>query len=243
LVTRKRILNILRYGIGDEARRRKRAVKDRVRQERFQSELWREKNGVTTRKYASYDEYLAHQSAKLEKVAHRLRETMEEDLAEFIARFRGCLPLKEARNVLCLGARLGTEVRALHEMGYFAVGIDLNPGERNAFVLPGDFHDVVFPSGSVDAVYTNSLDHAFDLERICLEVRRLLRPGGLFVIDVLAGYEEGFTPGTYEATHWRSAAALIEKIREIGAFDLVEVRDLGRHRRDAWSQTVLRKPQ
>lgn len=242
MVTRKRILNILRYGVGEGARQRKQAVKARAREARFQSDLWVENSGVASRRYGSYDEYLAHQASKFEKVVDRLHETEEEDLAEFINRFKGCAALAEMRNVLCLGARLGTEVRALHALGYFAVGIDLNPGERNSYVLPGDFHHLVFPSGSADAIYTNCLDHVFDLEKFIREIRRVLRPGGLFVADILAGFEEGFTPGAYEATHWRTAEAFIEKIRDLGSFSLEEVRDLGHHRRDQWTQAVFRKP-
>lgn len=242
MVTLKRISNILKYGVGDDARQRKQADKAKAREARFQSELWSENGDVASRKYASYDDYLAHQASKFERVVDRLHETEDDDLAEFVRRFEGCAPLSEMRNVLCLGARLGTEVRALHALGYFAVGIDLNPGERNAYVLPGDFHNVVFPDGSVDAIYTNCLDHVFDLEKMIAEIRRMLRAGGLFVADVLAGYEEGFTPGAYEATHWRKADAFIEKIRALGSFGVEEVRDLGHHRRDHWTQAVFRKP-
>ncbi|MGF1640384.1 MAG: class I SAM-dependent methyltransferase [Rhodospirillales bacterium] len=242
MVTLKRISNILRYGVGDHARQRKQADKAKAREARFQSGLWAEQGDIATRKYASYEEYLAHQASKFERVVDRLHETEDEDLTEFTRRFRDCAPLAEARSVLCLGARLGTEVRALHALGHFAVGIDLNPGEGNACVLPGDFHAVVFPDGSVDAIYTNCLDHVFDLERMIAEIRRMLRPRGLFIADVLAGYEEGFTPGAYEATHWRSAEAFIGRIAALGPFAVEQVRDLGHHRRDHWTQAVFRKP-
>src|SRR5215216_3610430 len=59
------------------------------------------------------------------------------------------------RRVLCLGARQGTEVRAFIDRGGFAVGIDLNPGEKNRYVLIGDFQELQFATGSVDIVYTN----------------------------------------------------------------------------------------
>ena len=149
---------------------------------------------------------------------------------------------KGARTVLCLGVRLGTEVRALHSLGYFAIGIDLNPGEENPYVLPGDFHSVVFPDGSVDAVYTNTLDHVFDLDKMIGEIRRLLRPDGIFIADVLQGYDEGFVPGAYESTHWRDSGAFLEKIRETGGFVLEGLRELGQIRRDRWRQAVFRKP-
>jgi SAM-dependent methyltransferase len=232
----------VRYGVGPRAKERKRAKKAETRAASFESEVWDRDGALAQRKYSSYDDYVNHQSAKLDKIVGRLRETEAEDFAEFRKRFEGCAALSEARSVLCLGARLGTEVRALHALGYFAIGIDLNPGSDNPYVLPGDFHNLMFPDGSVDAVYTNALDHVFDLEKIISEIRRLLRPNGLFVVDLLPGYEEGFVPGAFEATHWPKTDALIEKIGELGGFALEGVRDLGQLRRDRWRQALFRKP-
>ncbi len=240
--TLKRIYNILRYGIGEGARARKRAHKEKLRQETFESGLWQRDEQMAQRKYASYDEYVEHQASKLDQIIHRLRETEAEDFADFKNRFENCPQLAGARSVLCLGARLGTEVRALHALGYFAIGIDLSPGQSNPYVLPGDFHNLVFPDGSVDAVYTNTLDHVFDLDKMIGEIRRLLRPEGIFVADVLRGFDEGFTPGAFESTHWRDSDAFVEKIREIGSFSLEGVRELGQIRRDHWRQAVFRKP-
>lgn len=208
---------------------------------RFDSVLWERDSQIARRNYGKYDDYIEHQSAKLSRIRHRLDETVEEDLAEFLRRFSLCEELKEARVILCLGARLGTEVRALLQLRYFAVGVDLNPGSGNQYVLSGDFHHLVFPDASVDAVYTNSLDHAFDLERVVREVRRVLRPGGLFVIDLVRGFDEGFVPGEFEALHWARADGLIDRICAIGEFQRTGARDLGHHRRDEWLQRVLQK--
>jgi SAM-dependent methyltransferase len=237
----RRLSNIIKYGIGESGYRRKHAEKARIRDARFRSGLWNEQEDVAIRNYASYDEYVAHQASKLDRIIGRLRQNEPVLLTEFVERFKGCVPLKAARSVLCLGARVGTEVAALHSLGYFAVGIDLNPGPNNRYVLPGDFHNLVFPDDCLDAIYTNSLDHAFDLPQVIGEVHRVLRPSGLFVADVLAGFEEGFIPGEYEATHWRSVGALLEKIREIGDFAMVEVRPLGSLWRGEYTQAVLRK--
>jgi SAM-dependent methyltransferase len=238
----KRLSNISKYGLGPAARARKQADKEERRKERFyESGLWEHAEDGARRKYASYEAYVDHQSSKLAKIAHRLREREDEDFAEFRRRFESCAALADARSVLCLGARLGTEVRALHGLGYFAIGIDLNPGERNPYVLPGDFHAIVFPDGSVDAVYTNALDHVFSLERIIGEVRRLLRPGGVFLVDLELGSAEGFVPGEYESAMWRDHQALIERIRNLGGFAVEDRRDLGRTRRDQWTQVVFRK--
>ena len=169
----KRINNILRFGLGAKALEEKRAQKAAARVASFDSsDLWERRDGFAARRYESYDAYLKHQAFKLGTVGERLEETEAEDFQEFKRRFEGCAPLRSARSVLCLGARLGTEVKALHALGLFAVGIDLNPGERNALVLVGDFHELVFPDGSIDAVYTNALDHVFDLSRVVGEVRR-----------------------------------------------------------------------
>lgn len=238
----KRLYNILRYGLGEGARARKSARKNQKRQERFESELWQRDGQMAQRKYASYEDYVKHQALKLDRVIHRLHETEAEDFADFRNRFEHCAQLSRARTVLCLGARLGTEVRALHSLGYFAIGIDLNPGEENPYVLPGDFHSVVFPDSSTDAVYTNTLDHVFDLDKVISEIRRLLRPGGIFIADVLQGFDEGFIPGAYESIHWRESDAFLEKIRDIGEFSLEGVRDLGQIRRDRWRQAIFRKP-
>jgi SAM-dependent methyltransferase len=238
----KRLSNISKYGLGTQARERKRADKEQRRQERFHdADLWEHSEEGARRRYASYEEYVEHQASKLDKIAHRLREKENEDLAEFRRRFKTCAAIDGARSVLCLGARLGTEVRALHDLGYFAIGIDLNPGERNPYVLPGDFHRIVFPSGSIDAVYTNALDHVFSLEQLVGEVQRLLRPGGAFIADLELGSAEGFIPGEYESAMWRDHERLIDKVKNLGRFEVEQVRDLGKTRRDQWTQVIFRK--
>lgn len=242
MVTAKRLRNLIKYGFGDDARARKKADKEAARAARFGSELWQAEGELARRRYESYEAYLAHQAAKLDEITDRLDETRATDLAEFERRFRLCVNLQGCRNVLCLGARLGTEVEALVRLGHFAVGIDLNPGAKNSFVVTGDFHALVFATGSVDAVYTNTLDHVFDLDRLLAEVVRVLRPGGLFVTDTLQGFAEGFTPGRYESLHWRSRDELVAQISAASGMAVVEEHDLGHHRRDHWRQIVFAKP-
>jgi SAM-dependent methyltransferase len=238
----RRVSNIVRYGVGPAARERKKAAKAKRRNVAFlDSARWQHGESYSRRVYGSYAEYVQHQAAKLDQILPRLLETEEEDCAEFKRRFEGCSQLREARNVLCLGARLGTEVKALHALGYFAVGIDLNPGRNNAYVLPGDFHAMVFPDGSVDAIYTNALDHAFALEKIMGEISRLLQPGGIFILDLLEGSDQGFVPGEYEAFIWRDREEFLGRISALG-FAREMVRDLGHTRRDRWMQVVFRKP-
>src|SRR5271165_4369951 len=142
-----------------------------------------EKSPFRQREYASYTQYLQHQQSKLQYL----------DLADYDVNYRRQLGsrlqnlpgLKRGASVLCLGARLGTEVKAFHDAGCFAVGLDLNPGPQNQFVLHGDFHQVQFPSQSVDAIFTNSFDHVFDAEIMIAEMRRLLKPEGLLIVEAI----------------------------------------------------------
>jgi hypothetical protein len=59
------------------------------------------------------------------------------------------------RTVLCLAAR--NESEAWTDADFLAIGIDLNPGENNRFVVVGDFHALQFRDGVFDVVFTNSL--------------------------------------------------------------------------------------
>lgn len=183
---------------------------------------WVEADGpLHRRKYDSYSDYLGHQKAKLATV----------DLVEYHQRFRHVLRervtalklLAPGDTVLCLGARIGTECQAFLDMGCFAVGIDLNPGPSNKYVLVGDFHALQFSPRSVRCIYTNALDHSYELEQVLREVKRVLIPGGLFMADIIRGSRDvdGRGPGEYESYWWDSLDDVIRMIESKG-FNLVQ---------------------
>jgi SAM-dependent methyltransferase len=219
----------------------KKSLKAQKRRKVFESGLWDRSGDQAHRKYESYEAYKKHQASKLDEIQERLQSTFDEDLEEFERRFSTCDALSSCETALCLGARIGTEVKALHKQGLFAVGIDLNPGKDNEYVMAGDFHALVFPDQSVDMVYTNALDHAFDLNRIIGEVSRVLKEDGIFLLDFLGGFREDFTPGKFESFHWRDSDTLLNMIGGCGPLVLESTRDLGRLRRDNWYQAVFRK--
>jgi len=170
--------------------------------------------GLRARIYADYGEYIRHQQSKLDLV----------DLSEYDARYPRVLRERLASHnlvapgmtVLCLAARLGSEVKAFRALGCFAVGIDLNPGAANQYVLFGDFHDLQFPSASTDVVFTNSFDHVLDIERVSREVRRVLKSDGLMIVEAVRGAAEGVSPGYYESFFWSRIDDLVNLFERAG---------------------------
>ena len=169
-----------------------------------------ETGGFERRDYSSYEDYLEHQRDKCDRT----------DLTQYDADFRQTLLRRldqldlqlGGMKVLCLAARIGTEVKSFLDLGSFAVGIDLNPGSSNRYVLHGDFHDLQFATGSVDLIFTNSLDHVYDLEKVLAEAHRVLRQGGLLIVEAALGTEGGIDAGFYESFWWKNIDQLIEEL-------------------------------
>ena len=182
-------------------------------------EAWEESNGFAHRIYKRRKDYLKHQASKLKKFDPA-------DLLAYHEMFRDELAVRLAtmdvsgKSVLCLGARSGAEVQAFIRCGAFAIGIDLNPGQKNRYVVLGDFHRIVFAAESVDIVYSNAFDHVFDLAKVLSEIRRVLRPGGSLIVEAIRGYSEGGKPGQYESFAWATLEDLIRKIED-GGFALL----------------------
>lgn len=166
--------------------------------------------GLLYRDYASYEEYLTHQEQKFTEMLKAKGGFTGREILEyrqrFYRRFRH-LPalLPSSAVILCAGARQGTEVQVLRECGFLnAYGIDLNPGPDNPFVRKGDFMHMENPDASVDLIYSNCLDHAYDLAGFFREHARVLKPDGYALYDFVPS---GGT-GAFEAVEWDSDAAL-----------------------------------
>jgi SAM-dependent methyltransferase len=210
------------------------------RRERFLSTEWTHgADGISRRNYETYENYKSHQASKLALLRSEIVEPNEERTKLF-RNSLSLILLKPTSSVLCLAARRGHEVEAFHQLGHFAVGIDLNPGENNPYVLAGDFHAMVFPNASVDCVYTNSLDHTFDISALVNEVKRIVKSSGCFVADIYAGYEEGVAPGRFEALHWKTARGLAEQICVLGNFAVARTAPLSELGWPNWTQFEFR---
>jgi len=173
--------------------------------------------GFEKRAYVSYREYLDHQQVKLRHLDLSSYESQYERLlGERLAQFGSS---QKGAVALCLGARRGAEVRAFQKQGCLAVGLDLDPGPENPFVLRADFHAVPFQDGSVDVVFTNSLDHVFDVDQFIREIRRVLKPAGELVVEAIRGRAEGMEPDPY-ATFWWGRVDDVVALFEAAGFKL-----------------------
>ncbi len=173
-------------------------------------------DGVATRQFRSYDDYVRVQQSKLQHLdldAHetQFRAVLKDRLAASGVVARGA-------RVLCLGARLGGEVAAFRDLGAFAVGVDLNPGRDNPWVMFGDFQHLQFPDGVVDVAYSNSLDHAFDLSRMLAEVWRVLTADGRLVVEADPGVKDAdaVAPDLWASQQWPTVDALAAQIVKSG---------------------------
>jgi len=194
--------------------RLKRSIRKRLLFRKFGEKWSAKRTGFQNRGYDSYEAYLEHQKAKLEthdfgKYDAEFRAALRERLAALEPNWKG-------RTVLCLAARIGTEVKAFLDLGSFAIGIDLNPGKGNRYVVHGDFHDLQYAPGSVDVVYTNSLDHAFDIDRIAKEILKVLKPSGLLIVEASKGRDDGVNPGFFESFFWKNLDELTRVFENAG---------------------------
>lgn len=163
-------------------------------------------------KKKSYGEYVEHQKSKINNFLASPKVSLSRVNFYFYDKmFYKALRNRLNRNpylnssyssVLCLGARMGTEVKAFISLNYFAVGIDLEPASQNKYVVTGDFHKLQYADKSVDLIYTNSFDHSNNPNKLISEVKRVLKENGLFILEVSKGTKEGYKPQAYECIAW-----------------------------------------
>ena len=197
---------------GNRRRRKKQRVLQANPHAREMAALgWQQSGSVRRRTYPSYEAYAEHQKAKL---GHRKLTRYNPQFIAALGRRLALITPPVAGSVLCLAARSGAECAAFINLGCFAVGIDLNPGAANRYVVTGDFHDLQYADRTVDVVYTNSLDHAFDLDRILEQVARVLKKDGRFIVEIVDPNGNG--PGDYEAIWWSSIDDVVSLIERRG---------------------------
>jgi len=148
------------------------------------------------REYDDYEAYIAHQVKKKDVLGDGMRRRYNERLQGMKQRFKCFKRYLKKGSILCLGARLGEEVRVFKKWGWNATGIDINPGPG---ILYGDFHQIPFQK-TFNNVYCNCLDHAYDLDVVADEIKRVL--SGTLVLELDHLYNDERL--VWESLLWKS---------------------------------------
>ncbi|MDA3627696.1 methyltransferase domain-containing protein [Saccharopolyspora sp. WRP15-2] len=92
-----------------------------------------------------------------------------------------------------LGCGAGLLAPHVADKGYRHIGVDRSPSalrqaaEHGVLPVMGDVQEVPLPTGCADCVVAGEiLEHVADLRAAVAEACRILRPGGLLVLDTLA---------------------------------------------------------
>lgn len=148
--------------------------------------------GFYERKQLSYDDYVYMQGRKFREKRERqkLEENTEKRKLKFERVFSAAKKYMNKGNLLCLGARTGDEITIAEKFGFKeCVGIDLYPIGEN--VIKADWHNIPFEGDKFDNVYTNSIDHCYDVEILAKEIKRVLKPGSKFYFQLERKKEVG----------------------------------------------------
>lgn len=130
----------------------------------------------------NYEDYVSLQKEKTEDPERRRKWLLnrEANSRKFVETFRQDKVIQALENIqkdskiVCIGARTGEEVLALHRMGYEnAIGVDLVPCDE--LVIEGDMHDLPFEDNSVRFIYCNVIDHSLQPNKFLQECRRILK--------------------------------------------------------------------
>jgi len=145
---------------------------------------------IDYRKYKNYEKYLRHQSKKFDigfskKIKKFMPEHFPNSVKSFEKRINGFKDYIKQGKVLCLGARTGAEVMAFRNLGFpDAIGIDINPGKNNEYVIKGDFNNMNFEDNSFDTVYSNCIDHAWNLRELSKEIFRVSNKNAILILEI-----------------------------------------------------------
>lgn len=179
----------------------------------------------------NYSRYLKHQGSKLINHPNEVK-TIDINYEKIV--FERYLNYNlEGKSILCLGARLGGEVRAFKRLGAMAIGIDIQPGLNNEHVLYGDFHNINFPNAIFDHIFCNAIDHSLYPNMLFAEAKRVLKNLGIFFLEIAIQNK-----GPYEVIDTLDITPIIDIAKEY--FDILNIDNID----NKWKGKllILRKP-
>ena len=169
--------------------------------------------------------YEKKQASKLNKMYKTVAEWDKRVQFEIEQRFGGDTTIKTP--ILCVGARLGGEVRAFKRItgSPDVIGIDFNPGRDNPDVVYGDAMNLKYEAGTFKTIYSNILDHIPDLDKAFSEMKRVLKLGGIVLIDI-----DQNPPDEYAVRNLITERAKIEKMMQAYFGDIVSKKTIDNKR-------------
>jgi SAM-dependent methyltransferase len=197
---------------------------------------------IIEKRHMNYDDYAYFQGRKI-RMPKKLKTFLDhvpQRIKKFSILFRNAKDDLNKGKILCLGARTGCEIKAAIAVGFKgSQGIDLFPVGNN--VLKGDWHNIPFPGNSFENVYTNAIDHCYDLESLIREIKRVLKPGGVFFFQT-SKYQrldakedrEWYIEHSNNFLFWENGRELADRFVENG-FALVR-----EWSKDRWENFILR---
>jgi SAM-dependent methyltransferase len=152
---------------------------------------------------------------------------LESELHDRLSKLTASSPGLIKGPVLCVGARLGGEVRAFRRIqpGLLAIGIDFNPGRRNPYVLWGDAHQLEFQPETFGTVYVNILDHILNISIFADEAKRVLKPHGVFLIDMDQNPMDEYAVHNLRHEHYNILKVLTRRFQLVKSFLVLDERD------------------
>jgi len=119
-------------------------------------------------------------------------DSAAEGFLPLVATFKELAPPTQFKKVLNLGAGAGSETKILCDNGYDPTGItmgadNLKMGKEKygVHLFEMDMHDLAFPAKSFDACFSvQVMEHAFSPWMVILELRHVLRDGGIVFMDI-----------------------------------------------------------
>ena len=100
----------------------------------------------------------------------------------------------QSKKAVLLGARLGTEVRALRDLGHRnCIGMDVQVEYANdpTLVEYGDFMDLKYEDNSVQFAYTNCLDHLLEPSDFINGLERVMMHNAFVLLDIDTQHRSG----------------------------------------------------
>jgi hypothetical protein len=121
---------------------------------------------------------------------------------------------------LSVGPRWVTEIAFFREIVGLKshIGLDLF-SDDDGFVSAGDMHKMPFPDKRFQLIFIkNTTDKSYDLRQLVSELLRVIRPGGIIIVDQICGYGD-CSPLT--RTDIQSSENLLRIFRTRGAVDVL----------------------